>query len=93
LPHFVLPTGAEQQPTAVAVAAVAGALPRDVARQVQSIDGLNPSRITLVLSRHRLVQWGSSAQTALKARLLPALLRRPVGYVDLTDPDQPVTRR
>jgi cell division protein FtsQ len=93
LPHFVLPSGDQQQPTAMAVAAVASALPRDVARQVRSIEGLNPSRITLVLTRHRLVAWGSAAQTALKARLLPALLRRPVGYVDLTDPNQPVTRR
>jgi cell division protein FtsQ len=93
LPHFVLPTGAEQRPTAAAVAAVAAALPRDVARQVQSIEALTPSRITLVLGGNRLIQWGSSEQTALKARLLPALLRRPVSSVDLTDPNQPVTRR
>ena len=93
LPHFVLPSGDQQRPTAAAVAAVAAALPHAVARQVQSIDALNPSRITLVLSGHRLVQWGSSDQTALKAHLLPALLRRPVGYVDLTDPEQPFTRR
>lgn len=93
LPHLVLPTGDQQQPTAAAVAAVAGALPAAVARQVRSIDALNPSRITLVLDGHRLVQWGSSEQTALKARLLPTLLRHAVGYVDLTDPSQPVTRR
>jgi cell division protein FtsQ len=93
LPEFVLPTGADQQPTAAAVAAVAGALPRQVARQVRSINGLTPSRITLVLTKQRLVQWGSPQQTALKARLLPALLRRPVSYVDLTDPSQPFTRR
>jgi cell division protein FtsQ len=93
LPHFVLPTGDEQQPTAAAVAAVATALPRAVTQQVRSIDALNPSRITLVLGGDRLVQWGSSEQTELKARLLPALLRRPVGYIDLTDPSQPFTRR
>lgn len=93
LPHFVLPTGDQQQPTAAAVAAVATTLPRAVTRQVRSIDALNPTRITLVLSSNRLVQWGSADQTALKARLLPALLRRPVGYVDLTNPSQPFTRR
>lgn len=93
LPHFVLPTGGEQRPTAAAVAGVAGALPASVARQVQQIDALSPSRITLVLSGQRLVQWGSSAQTALKAQLLPALLRRPVRSVDLTNPSQPITRR
>jgi cell division protein FtsQ len=93
LPHFVLPTGDQQRPTAAAVAAVASALPPPIARHVQSITALNPSRITLLLSGDRLVQWGSSDQTELKARLLPALLRRPVGSVDLTDPNQPITRR
>jgi cell division protein FtsQ len=93
LPHFVLPAGAQQRPTAAAVAAVATALPRAVVREVRSIDALNPSRITLVLAGHRLVQWGSADQTAFKARLLPALLRRPVGYVDLTNPSEPFTRR
>jgi cell division protein FtsQ len=93
LPHFVLPTGAQQRATAAAVAAVATALPTELIRQVRFIDALNPNRITLVLSGQRLVQWGSAEQTELKARLLPALLRRPVSSVDLTDPNQPITRR
>ena len=93
LPHFMLPTGDQQRPTAAAVAAVATALPPAVTGHVRWIDALNPNRITLVLSGHRLVQWGSAEQTELKAHLLPALLRRPVSSVDLTDPDQPITRR
>jgi cell division protein FtsQ len=93
LPHFVLPTGDEQRSTAAAVAAVAASLPASLAGQVRSIQALNATRITLVLTRQRLVQWGSAERTADKAVLLPALLRRSVGYVDLTDPDRPLTRR
>jgi cell division protein FtsQ len=93
LPHFVLPTGAAQQSTAAAVAAVASALPRALEHEVRSIQALDPSAITLVLTRQRQVRWGSADRTAEKAAVLPALLRRPVTYVDLTDPDQPFTRR
>lgn len=93
LPHFVLPTGDQQRDTAAAVAAVAGALPRTLLGQVRSIQALDPTAITLVLTRQRQVRWGSAERTAEKAQLLPALLRRPVGYVDLTNPDQPFTRR
>jgi cell division protein FtsQ len=93
LPHFVLPSGDAQRDTALAVAAVAAALPPALVRDVRSIQALDPTAITLVLTRHRLVRWGSAERTAEKAQLLPALLRRPVGYVDLTDPDEPFTRR
>jgi cell division protein FtsQ len=92
LPHFVLPTGDDQLGTAAAVAAVAAALPASLLHQVQSIQALHPTAITLVLTGHRLVAWGSADRTPEKAALLPTLLRRPVGYVDLTDPDQPFTR-
>jgi len=93
LPHFVLPSGETQRDTALAVAAVAGALPHAVLVQVRSIQALDPTAITLVLTRHRLVRWGSADSTPEKAQLLPALLRPVVRYVDLTDPDQPYTRR
>jgi cell division protein FtsQ len=93
LPHFVLPTGDAEHDTALAVATVAGALPTALIGQVRSIEALDATAITLVLTRHRLVRWGSAERTPEKAHLLPALLRRPVGYVDLTDPDQPFTRR
>lgn len=93
LPHLVVPTGDEQRATAAAVAAVADALPAAIAHEIRSIQALDPSAITLVLTRQRQVRWGSAERTAEKAQLLPALLRRPVSYVDLTDPDQPYTRR
>src|SRR4029078_9717284 len=91
LPHFVLPTGDEQRGTAAAVAEVAAALPRAVARQVRSMDALDPTAITLVLTHDRLVRWGTAERSAEKAQLLPALLRHAVSVVKLTDPDQPYT--
>jgi cell division septal protein FtsQ len=60
---------------------------------VRSIEALDPSSITLVLSHGRVVRWGGAARTADKARLLPVLLKHHVATVDLTDPDQPFTRR
>jgi cell division protein FtsQ len=92
LPKFVVPAGADARPTAQAVAAVAAALPGTVRTQVRSIEALSPSAITLVLTRSRVVQWGSAARTADKARLLPVLLTHGSSQIDLTDPDQPFTR-
>jgi cell division protein FtsQ len=92
LPKFVIPSGASARSTAQAVAAVAAALPPAVRKQVRSIEALDPDSITLVLTRDRLVRWGSADRTADKARLLPALLKHHTTQVNLTDPDQPFTR-
>ncbi|MDT4912278.1 MAG: cell division protein FtsQ [Pseudonocardiales bacterium] len=92
LPRFAVPVGASARSTARAVAAVAAALPGAVRSEVRSIEALSPSSITLVLSRGRVVQWGSATRTADKARLLPVLLKRGSSQIDLTDPDQPFTR-
>jgi cell division protein FtsQ len=93
LPKLVVPTGKTEHATAAAVAAVAAALPPHIRRQINSIQALDPNSITLVLTRDRVVRWGSADRTADKAQLLPALLRQHgVHDVDLTDPDQPFTR-
>jgi cell division protein FtsQ len=92
LPKFVVPAGAAARPTGEAVAAVAAALPATVRTQVRSIEALNPSAITLVLTRGRVVRWGSAARTSDKARLLPILLRPGSSQIDVTDPDLPFTR-
>jgi cell division protein FtsQ len=92
LPRFVLPTGNVARSTGAGVAAVAAALPASILRQVRSIEALDPSSITLVLSGERIVRWGSADRTADKARLLPVLLRHHPNQIDLTDPDQPFTR-
>jgi cell division protein FtsQ len=92
LPKFVVPTGATERTTAAAVAAVAATLPSPVRREVRSIEAFDANSITLVLTRDRVVQWGSADRSADKARLLPALLKRRPSQVNLTDPDQPFTR-
>ncbi len=94
LPRFVLPDGAPARRTGAAVAAVAGALTPALRSSVQSIEALDPSSITLVIQRGRIVRWGSAARNADKVRILPMLLaRRHVAQIDVTDPDQPFTRR
>lgn len=92
LPKFVIPAGPDARASGEAVAAVAAALPAAVRAQVRSVEALNPSAITLVLTRGRVVQWGSAARTADKARLLPVLLGNGSSQIDVTDPDQPFTR-
>lgn len=92
LPRFVVPSGPAERRTAAAVGAVANALPASVRRHVRSIQALDPGAITLVLTGDRVVRWGSADRTALKARLLPALLRHHPRQVDLTNPEQPFTR-
>jgi cell division protein FtsQ len=60
---------------------------------VRSIEALDPNAITLVLTRQRVVSWGSAQRSADKARVLPALLARSgVQHVDVTNPDLPFTR-
>ncbi len=93
LPKFVVPAGTDARTTGGAVATVAAALPAALRTQVRSIEALDPSSITLVLTRGRVVRWGSADRSADKARLLPKLLTHPVQQVDVTDPDQPFTRR
>jgi cell division protein FtsQ len=93
LPRFVLPDGSGSRSAGAAVAEVAASLPPALLHQVRSIEALDRDAITLVLSRDRLVRWGSALRTAEKARLLPVLLKHHVTTVDLTDPDQPFTRR
>jgi cell division protein FtsQ len=92
LPEFVVPTGTQERATAAAVATVAAALPATLRKRVRSVQALDPDSITLVLTRDRLVRWGSADRSADKARLLPALLRHHTHEVNLTDPDQPYTR-
>lgn len=93
LPLFVVPPGTDARTTGGAVATVASALPAPVRAKVASIQALDPNAITVLLSDGRVVQWGSAARSADKARVLPTLLERNgVSQVDVTDPDLPFTR-
>ncbi len=93
LPRFVLPSGAAARSTGAAVATVAGALSDSLRKDVNSIQALDPSSITLVLRGGVVVRWGSADRSAEKARILPTLAaKRSVNQIDVTDPDQPFTR-
>lgn len=92
LPRFVVPVGTDARTTGGAVATVAAALPASLRAQVRSIQALDPRAITLVLSKGRIVQWGSADRSPDKARVLPVLLRHGVQQVDVSNPDQPFTR-
>jgi cell division protein FtsQ len=71
---------------------VAAALSSALRAQISSVQALDPSAITLLLRDGRVVAWGSSAQSELKARVLGALLKRPGRQFDLTNPAQPFSR-
>jgi cell division protein FtsQ len=92
LPRFVVPAGTSSRTTGGAVATVAGALSPVILAKIASIEALDPGSITLVLSDGRTVQWGSAAQSAAKARVLPALLDQKGQQLDVTDPSRPFTR-
>ena len=91
LPLLVLPAHAGRATTA-AVAAVAASLPPSLLPRVASVQALDPGAITLLLHGDRVVHWGSAAQSAAKARVLPVLLRRGAGMIDVSDPANPFTR-
>jgi cell division protein FtsQ len=92
LPRFVVGSGTSARAVGAAIATVAAALPGSVRKQVTSIEALDADSITLVLTRGRVVQWGSAARTPQKARLLPVLLRRAASQINVSNPEQPYTR-
>jgi cell division protein FtsQ len=92
LPLFVVPSGTDARTTGGAVATVAAALPGRIRYRIESIQALDPSAITLLLTNGRVVRWGSAERSADKARILPTLLRQRGTQFDVTDPDQPFSR-
>ena len=92
LPRFVVSAGTDARTTGGAVATVAAALSPALRARVRSIEALDPKAITLVLTKGRIVNWGSAARSGDKARVLPVLLERKGRHIDVTNPDQPFTR-
>jgi cell division protein FtsQ len=87
LPLFAVPTGQAGKATGAAVASVAAALPPAVRTHVASIQAIDPSAITLLLTDQRVVTWGSAQDNAAKARVLPALLAQKGTRFDVSDPN------
>ena len=92
LPVFVVPVRTDARTTGGAVATVASALPANIRAHVASIQALDPTAITLLLTDGRVVAWGSVARSTEKARILPILLRQKAHQFDVTDPSRPFTR-
>lgn len=92
LPLLVLPGGIKERATAAALATVAAALPASLRATVASIQALDPTSVTLLLTDQRVVRWGSAERSAEKARILPALLHTQAAQIDVSDPELPYTR-
>jgi cell division protein FtsQ len=93
IPLFALPDGPAARTSGAAVASVAAALPSILLSRVASIQAFDPNAITLLLTDHRVVSWGSAAdagENAAKARILPTLLTQPGTRFDVSDPTQVV---
>ena len=92
LPLLVVSHGPDAHTTGGAVATVAASLPARLLSRIESIQSLDPRAITLLLHDGTVVQWGDADRSALKARVLLALVPRPGTQIDVSDPDQPFTR-
>ena len=94
LPELVVPTGAASLTARAAVAQVAAALPTSLRPDVRSVDALDPSAITLVLSKGRIAQWGSVSRSVEKGRILPVLLAHAKNdtQFNVVDPRRPFSR-
>jgi cell division protein FtsQ len=73
--------------------AVFRGLPPDLAQQVKAIGADSPDGIWLTLKGGAKVEWGSSADSAQKARVLTALLPQKAVDYDVRSPDTPAVRR
>ena len=76
-------------------AAVASALPADLAKKVDHVEVTTVDSISLELHNDKRVVWGSSAQSDTKADVLVALMKAEpdVARYDVSVPGQPVTSK
>jgi cell division protein FtsQ len=72
---------------------VLSGLPPNLATQVKAIGADSPDGIWLTLKGGARVEWGSSADSAQKARVLTALLPQHAVDYDVRSPDTPAVRR
>ncbi len=73
--------------TLAAMAQVAVQVPPAVRARLETVTAGSPTTVTLTLRGGRTVIWGASLRNADKARVLPALLRRPGHTFSVADPD------
>jgi cell division protein FtsQ len=74
------------------VAEVAADLPKGLAAKVSTVTATTQDDITLSLQGGVTVTWGPPADSALKAQVVTALLKRHLKSIDVTSPHNPATR-
>ena len=86
----VIPT---DRPCCAEVAIVGSALPGSLRKKASTLTATDPDRITLLLKSGIKVNWGSSADSPLKADIVMALLKRkPAASIDVSSPHNPAAR-
>jgi cell division protein FtsQ len=78
----------------VDVGTVAGALPPALVREVRLLTAAGRERISLRLRSGVTVNWGSAADSPLKAQIVTALLEedKPRATIDVSSPNNPAVR-
>ena len=69
--------------------AVQQQLPKELASRVRQFGASSPDGVWLRLAGGAKVEWGSANRSALKARVLLALLKQPARTYDIRSPDRP----
>ena len=83
----------QDKPLLSGVAVVAAALPEKLNGKVKLITASSPDSIALLLGSGRIITWGSSADSDLKAKVVTALLKRkPTSSIDVSSPHNPALR-
>ncbi|CAN5121464.1 MAG: cell division protein FtsQ/DivIB [Nocardioides sp.] len=90
LPRVVTPSGTATDALREA-AAVTAALPDRIRTLVDHLEVVTADKITLDLKDGRLVVWGSSQDSALKADVLAVMLDKPGVTIDVSVPGSPTT--
>jgi cell division protein FtsQ len=92
LPLVSAPVAAGE-PALRAALAVLTSVPDAVRRQLIEVRAATPEQVTLRLTRHRTVVWGSPERGDRKAAVLAALMSRRASVYDVSAPDAPTTRQ
>jgi cell division protein FtsQ len=74
------------------VGAIATAMPAPLRGRVERLRATSRSSVTVVLNDGVQVNWGTSADSALKADIVLALLKRKPSTIDVSSPHNPAIR-
>jgi cell division protein FtsQ len=94
LPKGVLQADVDPSNVAVLVevGTVAAAIPAALRGRVESLQATSRSSVMVVLSNGVRVNWGTGADSALKADIVLALLKRKPSTIDVSSPHNPAIR-